>query len=80
MRYVRVVNTVAVELYDTPEGVFIVDCFYPTIAVQFVEAPESVAAGDVLNADGSWSSSQTEQTEQPAVEPVVEQTEPSVIS
>lgn len=77
MRYVRVVNTVAVELYDTPEGVSIVDCFYPTIAVQFVEAPESVAAGDVLNADGSWSSSQAVE---PVVEPVVEQTAPSVIS
>jgi hypothetical protein len=54
MRYVRVVDNIAVEIYDSPEGVSITDCFYPTIASEFVEAPESVVAGDTLNADGSW--------------------------
>jgi len=77
MRYVRVVNNVAVEIYDTPEGVSIVDCFYPTIAVQFVEASESVVVGSTLNADGSWTSPQTEQ---PTVESPTEQPAPDVVN
>lgn len=78
MRYVRVIDNVAIEIFDTPYGVSINDCFHPTIASEFVEAPESVVAGDILTGDG-WASLQnvqpapeqavqlaTEQTIQPA--------------
>ena len=77
MRYVRVVDNIAVEIYDSPEGVSIADCFYPTIAAEFVEAPGSIVFGDVLTNQG-WTSLQIEQTEQPEQDKQLEQPAPSV--
>jgi hypothetical protein len=41
MRYVRVQNNEAVEIYETPEGVGINDCFHPDLVKTFYQSDEA---------------------------------------
>ncbi len=54
MKYARVVDNVAVEVFTPPEGVAIEECFHPDIVVQFMAVPDDVVPQSTLNSDGTW--------------------------
>jgi len=55
MKYARIssVNTV-IETFTPPAGFLLVDCFHPSIASQFVEAPDEVEPNWIKQDDGSF--------------------------
>lgn len=55
MKYARILENIAIETFEPPEGVPIADCFHPDLVVQFVQVPDEVVQNSTLNADGSWS-------------------------
>jgi hypothetical protein len=54
MKYARIVENVAVEIFQAPEGVAIEECFHPDIAAQFVSVSDEVVSNSTLNPDGTW--------------------------
>jgi hypothetical protein len=79
MKYARIVDEIAIETFEPPEGVQIEDCFHPSLVAQFVQVPDEVVANSVRNEDGTWTLPVVEDI----VTPVPEgppQDEPDVIS
>jgi hypothetical protein len=54
MKYARIVNSIAVETFITPEGFTIEECFTAELVAQFLPCPEEVQAGWILQGDGSF--------------------------
>jgi hypothetical protein len=54
MRYAKSVNNTIVNIYISPEGFTIFDCFHPSLACEYFEADESIQLGYVLQEDGTW--------------------------
>lgn len=47
MKYARIVDAVAVEIFVPPDGVAIDECFHPDLAKAFKEVPEDTAVNAV---------------------------------
>jgi hypothetical protein len=54
MKYMRIVNNMAVEAFAPPNGLNIADCFHPDIASQFMLVPGDVTYGWTRDEDGVW--------------------------
>lgn len=54
MKYARIIDNHAVEVFTPMEGFTLQDSFHPDIAMQFVEVPEEVTAGSTKNEDNTW--------------------------
>lgn len=55
MKYARLSSdSIVIEVFTTPAGFAIEECFHPTIAQQFQECPDEVQANWVLNTDGTY--------------------------
>lgn len=54
MKYARIENGVAVELFAPQEGFTLEDSWHPEIAALFAEVPANVTAGSAIDAKGKW--------------------------
>lgn len=55
MKYARIFENVALEIFTPQEGFTLADSFHPDIAAQFEEVPDEVTPNSTKNPDGSWS-------------------------
>lgn len=61
MKYARVDESIVVELFTTPSGFTIEECFTPELVAQFFPCSEEVKPGWTMGSDGRFSSPSTEQ-------------------
>ncbi len=54
MRYARIENGTAVEVFTPPEGATIGECFHPDLVTKFSVCPDNVTAGSTVDGSGGW--------------------------
>ena len=54
MKYARIIDSVAVEIFEPQEGFTLAESFHPDIAIFFTEVPDEVTANSTKNEDGTW--------------------------
>jgi hypothetical protein len=54
MKYARIIDNVAIEVFKPQEGFTLAESFHPDIAALFSEVPDAVTANSAKNEDGTW--------------------------
>lgn len=54
MKYARIVELTAVEVFTPPEGFTLDECFTAELVAQFVPCPDEVQGGWILQDDGTF--------------------------
>lgn len=49
MKYARIIDNEVIEVFSTPDGFVIDECFHEDIARQFIECPDFVEFGYTFN-------------------------------
>jgi hypothetical protein len=54
MKYARIVENTAIEIFVPHDGFKIEECFHPDVLAQFSEVPDNVVEHSTRNPDGTW--------------------------